>query len=442
MPKQNKIKKSLRFSFLDGIFASGMVGMTTDYITPYALALKATASQIGILTAASNLASSLVQLKSADTTERLKSRKKMINIFILLHALMGLPIILIPYLFKAHAVLALIIFITLFTSFNAMASPAWASLMSDHIPYRMRGKYFGWRNKALGMITVACALIAGLILQYFKNNILRGFLIIFSIAFFCRLISWCFLTRMYEPPFRVSKESYFSFLDFIKRIRESNFAKFVIFVASLNFCVNLAAPFFSVFMLRDLKFTYLTYTIVVTSVTIAQIFTIDRWGKHADKVGNVKVLKFTALFIASLPLWWLINQNPIYLIFVQILSGFAWSGFTLCAVNFIYDAVTPEKRTRCIAYFNVFSGVAICLGALLGGYLVNFLPSLFGYKILSLFLISSTFRFLVIFLLSGKIREVRKAEKISSRDLFYSVLGIKPILGVAQESRQLLRKED
>lgn len=442
MKRQGKIKRSLNFSFLDGIFASCMVGMTTDYITPYALALKATNSQIGALSAIPNLSSSLGQLKSADFTDRLKSRKKIINLFVLLHTLMGLPIILIPYLFKTQPVLFLIIFITLFTSFNAMASPAWSSLMADHVPVKVRGRYFGWRNKIFGIITILSAFLAGFILHLFKHNVLKGFLIIFSIAFICRFISWYFLTRMYEPQFKVSKEAQFSFFDFIKRIKESNFAKFAIFVASLNFCVNLAAPFFSVFMLRDLKFTYLTYTIVVTTVTIAQIFTIDRWGRHADKVGNVKVLKFTSLFIASLPFWWIINQYPLYLVIIQIIAGFAWSGFNLCATNFIYDAVTPEKRTRCIAYFNVSSGVALCLGALLGGYLVNILPNLFGYKILSLFLISSALRFFVVSLFSGKIKEVRKAEEITSKDLFYSVIGIKPISGITQESRQLIRKEE
>lgn len=433
MPKQEKIKKSLRFSFLDGVFASCMVGMTTDYVTPYALALKATASQIGILSALPNLASSLVQLKSADLAEKLKSRRRVINIFVLLQALMGLPIILIPYIFKEQPVAFLIIFITLFTMFNAFALPSWASLMSEYIPYKMRGKYFGWRNKALGVVTIISAFVAGIILHYFKNNILRGFLIIFSVAALSRFISWCFLTRMYEPKFRVEQGSYFSFIDFIKRIRESNFARFVIFVAGLNFCVNLAAPFFSVFMLRDLKFSYLTYTIAVTAVTISHIFTIDRWGRHADKVGNVKVLKFTCLFIASLPFWWIVNQHPLYIIFVQALAGFAWAGFNLCATNFIYDAVTPSKRVRCIAYFSLFTGLALCSGALLGGFLANNLPRVFGYRLLALFFISGILRFAAVFLLSGKIKEVRSTEKITSRDLFYSVIGIKPIFGIIRE---------
>jgi len=437
--RSGKIRKSLKFSFLDGIFACCMTGLTADYITPYALVLKATARQIGFLSAFPSLAASLVQLKAADLTERIKSRRKIINSFVFLHALMGIPIILVPYLFKYQPVLFLIIFVTLFNSFNAVALPAWSSLMSDHIPYKKRGQYFGWRNKVLQAVTVGAAFGAGLILHYFKNNILKGFFIILSLAFICRIISWLFLRRMYEPAFRFKKEAYFSFFDFIKRIKESNFAKFVIFAASLTFCVNVAAPFFSVFMLRDLKFNYVIYTILVTAVPLAQIFTIGRWGNHADLVGNVKVLKFTSFFIASLPFWWIVHQHPLYLVLIQIISGFAWAGFNLCATNFIYDAVTPEKRTRCIAYFNVCSGVAVCIGALLGGFLVNILPPLLGYKILSLFLISSSLRFLVVFLFSRKIKEVRPARAVSSRNLFYSVIGLKPISGITQESRRPLK---
>ncbi len=439
--RQGKIRRTLRFSFWDGFFASCMSGMVTDYITPYALALKATSGLIGILSAAPNFVSSLVQLKSADLADEFKSRKKIINLFVFLHALMGIPIILVPYLFKEQAVFYLIVFVTLFNSLNAFAGPAWASLMSEYIPIKRRGKYFGWRNKILGMVTIGSAFIAGFILHYFKNNILRGFLIIFSIAFCCRFASWYFLTRMYEPAFKTTKGSYFSFFDFIKRAKASNFAKFVIFTASLNFCVNLASPFFSVFMLRDLRFNYLTYTIVIVTVTVTQIFAFDRWGKHADKIGNVKVLRLTSFIIAALPFLWIVNQHPGYLMFAQVVSGFAWSGFNLCAVNFIFDAVTPEKRTRCIAYFNFLNGFALCLGALLGGYLLSILPALFGFRILSLFLISSILRFAVAVLFSGGIKEVRLTPKVKSKDLFYSVIGLRP-LAISEESREFYGSKD
>ena len=442
MPKQNRIRNSLKASFLDGVFASAMNGLTTDYITPYALFLKANALQIGFLSAFPNLSSAFVQLATQELTEKLKSRKKVINLFVFLHLLMFIPIIFIPYLCKWQTVLFLIIFITLCSSFNAIANPAWSSLLSEHIPFKSRGKYFGWRSKILSAVTVVFAFISGFILHNFRHDLLKGFLIIFSLAFLLRFISWYFLTQMQEIRLRIKKEAYFSFFDFIKRIRASNFVKFVIFVSALNFCVNMAAPFFSVFMLRDLKFNYIIYTILVTAVPVAHILTIDRWGRLADRIGNIRILKITSLFIASLPFLWIINQNPFYLIFVQVLSGFAWAGFGLCATNFIYDAVSPEKRTRCIAYFNVLVGSALCLGALLGGYLLNFLPPLFNYKILSLFLIASILRFLVAIFLSCKIKEVRPVENIKSKDLFFSVAGLKPIVRVNSDPRDLLRQEE
>jgi MFS family permease len=247
---------------------------------------------------------------------------------------------------------------------------------------------------------------------------------------------------MYEPEFKVSKEYYFSFFDFIKRLKESNFAKFVIFVACLNFSVNLASPFFAVLMLRDLKFNYITYTIIILSATIVSLLTIDRWGIHADRIGNIKIIRLTSLSIGFIPILWIICRNPFYLIFAQIFSGFFWSGFNLCASNFILDAVSKEKRTRCISYFNVINGTALCLGALMGGYLATHLPSLFGYRILSLFLISGILRLVTVLFFSAKIKEVRKVEEIKSRDLFYSMIGIKPIFGVSRESLPVLRRED
>jgi len=35
----DKVEKSLKFSFKDGLFASGMAGFTQDYLTPFLLVL-------------------------------------------------------------------------------------------------------------------------------------------------------------------------------------------------------------------------------------------------------------------------------------------------------------------------------------------------------------------------------------------------------------------
>lgn len=383
---RGQVKKSLKFSFLDGVFASGMTGFTQEYFTPFLLVLNATARQVGLLSALPNLFAALVQLKSSDLSEKLRSRKKIIIFFVLLQALMLLPMAVLAVRRSMYPGIFIAI-VVLFTSFGAIANPAWGSLMSDLIPSRKRGAYFGWRMRTLGFITAGMVFAAGCILNFMKrSNVFLGFAFIFFLAFLFRMVSWHYLKKMHEPHLEIKKEHYFSIVDFLLNVRKSNFAKFVLFVAVMNFSVNLASPFFSMFILRDLKFSYLLYTVITVTATLTIYLMIGRWGTQADRVGNLKVIKFTAPLIGIIPLFWIINRNPVFLIFAQIFSGFVWAGFNLCSTNFIYDAVTPQKRTRCISYFNVINGLALFCGAFLGGFLLKWLPPLFGYKILTLFL--------------------------------------------------------
>ncbi len=426
----DKSAKSLEYSILDGAFASVMTGFTQDYFIPFLLLLNATVRQVGMLSAFPNLFAALVQLKTPGFVERFKSRKKVINIFVFLQAFMLLPMALIAAIGKARPEM-FILLVVLFTSFGAIALPAWGSLMSDLVAGHKRGAYFGWRTRTVGFLTVGAAFTAGVILAVMKKvNVFYGFIILFMVAFLFRLISWYFLKKMHEPHLDIKKEHYFSLIDFIKQIRKSNFAKFVFFVSLMNFSVNMASPFFSVFMLRDLKFSYIQYTVVTVSATLTIFLMISRWGRHADKVGNLRIIRFTAPFIGLIPLLWIFNQTPIYLIMAQVFSGFMWAGFNISSTNFVYDAVTPEKRTRCIAYFNLINGTALCMGALIGGFMIKWLPPVFGYKMLALFIFSSFMRFMIGAIMPLKLKEVRPVENISNNSLFFSIIGVRPMLGM------------
>ena len=149
------------------------------------------------------------------------------------------------------------------------------------------------------------------------------------------------------------------------------------------------------------------------------------------------MLRVVAPLFGLIPLLWIVNQHPAYLICVEMLAGFLWAGFNLSSSNFIMDAVTPEKRTRCIAYFNVINGVALALGAFCGGHMITFLPELRGYKILTLFAISSVLRIVVGLIAPLKLKEVRPVEKISHQQLLFSMIGVKPIAGIERKTIQI-----
>jgi hypothetical protein len=107
------------------------------------------------------------------------------------------------------------------------------------VDVNVRGKYYGWRFKMLGITTVVTMFLSGLMLHQMKNvNPYYGFSLLFGSALFAKLISWAFLQKVDEPPLAFDyRNHYFSFFQFIRQIRTSNFAKFVVFI-------RISAPYY------------------------------------------------------------------------------------------------------------------------------------------------------------------------------------------------------
>ncbi len=433
-PKKVHVRESLRSSFKDGIFAAFMAGVTDFYATPAALFLGATVQQVGLITALPSLLSSLSQFFSVKVIYWVGGRLKLLVRLVFSQASFLLCIAMLPLLEISHRVELLLVFLILAAVCGGLAGPAWGSVMSDYVPAKKRGQYFGWRNRTVGTVTVGSVVASGLLLNFFRDlsyNV--GFLIIFFLAGAARYVSAYFISRMDEPPHKKDPAADFTFVMFVRRFRESNYLKFVVFTGCLTFATYLSAPFFAVFMLRDLQLSYVMYMALQVCASLAGLIALPLWGRHADLVGNVRVLRLSSFMAALIPVFWLFSQKPAYLMMVQILSGFAWSGVTLSAANFIYDAVTPQKRVRCIAYFNVINGGALFLGSFLGGFLASRLPPLFGYPLLALFALSCLCRLAVYAVLSRSFREVRATHEISIQELFFSVVGIRPLVGPARD---------
>ena len=432
--KTINVRRTLRSSVKDGIAAAIMAGVIDFYATPLALFLGASVQQVGLIIALPNLMSSLSQFHAVRVIYWVGGRLRLLVRLVFSQASLIFCVAILPWLAISNRAELLLILLILAAVCGGLAGPAWGSLMSDYIPASKRGRYFGWRNRIVGAVTIGSVIASGLLLDWsppFSDRM--GFCILFSAAALARYMSVYFINQMDEPPHRRDPASDFTFFMFIARFKESNFLKFVVFAACLNFASYLAAPFFAVFMLRDLQFSYMTYMALQVCSTLASFVALPLWGRHADLVGNVRVLRLSSFFAALIPLLWLFSHHPIYLMLVQMWAGFAWSGVTLCTGNFIYDAVTPQKRIRCIAYFNVINGVALFLGSSLGGFLGSRIPPLFGYRLLGLFALSCFCRLFVYLLLSRSFREVRPTHEVSIQELFFSVVGVRPLVGPPQD---------
>jgi MFS family permease len=443
-PKELLKDSSLDAAVKDGISHAIMIGSGESYLNAYAVLLQASSKQIGILAGLPPLVGAFFQLVGVWVMEKISSRRFLVVLSSVFQALTWIPIALVPYIYgiNQNTVFALITLVTIYNVLGTSVAPIWNSLIGDLVPVSKRGLYFGFRNQRMGIVTCLSLILAGEFLHlcelYWKP--VYGFTIIFLFAMLAKLRSAFWLTKYADPQYKISDEHRFSFLQFIRRAPYSNFAKFVLFISFINFSTYIAAPYFSVYMLKDLNMSYLSYTIIIAIGTLAQFFPMQYWGTLSDQFGNRKILTTCGVGASLAPLLWLVSSNFLYLFCVQIYAGFVWAGFNLAAANFIFDAVSPPKRARCIAYQSVVNSAFVLAGSLLGGYLIEVIPTNFplneglfteNSSYFRIFILSGLLRLLGVIFLLPLFKEVRSVDEISHRELIFRVTSLRPLSGIS-----------
>ena len=431
---EKETKKSLKFSIYDGASFALMDGMTASFLTPFAVALSASVNLIAALSYVPQLLGAFAQLISTKIAEMFRDRKKILVLGSFVHAILWIPLLLIPYLTPNQEYL-LVVYVAIQTVFVQIMLPVGNSLLGDIVPKYERGRFFGLRNKVIAIISFASALAAGLTLTYLSpKNPFIGFTILFSFAFIGRLLSGIFKLFMANPAPDFEHEEKFSIVDFVKRMDKTNYGHFVIYITLFKLATNMAAPFFAVYMLKDLNFTYLQFTIVTATELAASFIAMGVWGKLIDEKGTKFALYASGMMTPLIPFFWLLSRNFYYLVIIEIFSGAAWAGFNLSSSNFIFDAVKPENRIRCISYHKFFEGIALFIGGALGGFLVGHIPKwIFISSILVVFLISGILRLVVSLILLPTLKEARLIEMGIGHSFFKRYLTIRPSEGIVFE---------
>ncbi len=436
-------QRSLRYSVWDASFYASMAGFGEAYFIPLMVAIGASNFYIGVFTAIPYIFIALAQFASLLYVERFMVRKPVFLVGAASQAIFT-GFFLLGIIFHSEYVWLYIGLACGYYASIGFTGPAWNSLMGDLTTPATRGHYFGKRN-GLSQLTLFLAIFAaGLILQHFDliSKPMIGFAVIFAVAFLSRSSSVYTLTQHYEVPYQKVEGSYFSFSQFIRRSPRSNFARFVFFVALMSFAVQTAAPFFATYMLRDLHFSYIQYTVALGAMVVTQFLAMRRWGPFADSYGNRMVLRITGAVLPVIPILWLFSPNFIYIIIIQVISGLAWAGWTLSSSNFIFDAVSPPKRARCAAYLTFFNSMGVFVGAMTGAYLSRVAPEVIHTGAITvsflsplefLFLLSGLLRFIMVSIFMPTLREVREVQHANLKDMFMRLTSIRPLNGVRYE---------
>jgi MFS family permease len=375
-------ERGLRMLLFDGM-CSQVMGVLTGgaFLIAFALLLGAPNSVIGLLAAVGPVAQ-LLQLPGILLVNRLRWRKALVVGGAGLGRLLWIVIALLPWLAPPQARLPLlIVLLVLFFGLGSVAGCAFNSWMRDFVPEKIMGSYFARRLAIATALGVVLTLLAGFGVGWYERQAGGGtgaYTILFLAGTACGLAGVFFLTRIPEPRMTPPEPGQKLRALLAEPFRDRNFRQLLTFLGTWNFAVNLAGPFFVVFMLRRLG---LSMPWVIGLSVLSQIFNVAFfriWGRLADRFSNKSILAVTGpMFIVSILLWVFTTLPDPHvltiplLILIHSLAGVSTAGVMLCSGNIALKAAPKGKATAYLATNALVSGVAAAAAPLLAGFLAD-----------------------------------------------------------------------
>ena len=379
-----EVQSGLRAVIRDGLASQAMVTLTGGvFLVAFALKLGASNLVIGLLAAIPPLAQ-LIQIPSILLVERIRNRRAISTFASGLSRVFWLLIALTPLLFPAHVCLAILIgALILNAAFGAVSNSSWNSWMRDLVPQDRLGSFYSRRMSLATGLGIPIGLAAGLYIDYWKklfpNYEIYGYSVLFFLGFLVGMLGVYFITTIPVPvmPRVEGKPQFFKII--LQPFKDANFKSLIMFLGSWNFAVNLAAPFFTVYMLKRLQ---LNMTFIIALMILSQIMNVAFlriWGRFSDRFSNKSVLGVSGpLFIMCILAWTFTTMPEKYvltiplLIAIHIFMGISTAGVTLASGNISLKLAPKGQATAFLAANSVVNSLAAGIAPILGGKFADF----------------------------------------------------------------------
>jgi predicted MFS family arabinose efflux permease len=235
-----------------------------------------------------------------------------------------------------------------------------------------RGRFFGSRNFIMGIAGMLVILLVGELITQTAAPL--GYQIALGLAFIFGAISTYSFGHLQDPKGKLSIQVGGSLS---LRAVLSDMKAYPVFIAlSLvmalwNFSINIAGPFFTVYMVQNLGFTasMIGITSIVTSV--AGLLVQRRIGNLSDHWGSRKVQLVIMLLIPILPAAWVFITKFWQVVALNSFGGMLWGAFNLVSFNFLLSLTPETLRARYSAMYQILVTLALAGGAALGAWVVT-----------------------------------------------------------------------
>jgi MFS family permease len=389
-------QRGLKRVIIEGMASQTMEALTKGvFIVGFAIQLGASNFVVGLLGAIPFL-SNLFQILAVHMVEKYRNRRRIVAISCFIGRSFLLVVAVAPFVEdKRIAIFILTMSVAIRYSVGALAGCAWNSWMRDLVPKVILGKFYSRRLFFTTTISAFVGISAGIFLDWWSHMDVDHPVYAYSVLYFCGFIAGMVSStiilsiphpKMQDPEVQIYHKKFT--LRYLKEPLENpNFRKLMGFLMSWNFAINLAAPFFTVYMIRVLHYDMLFVVGLTLMGQLINAFTLNAWGKYSDKYSNKTVLGVCGTLFVTCILGWTLTSIPsnhdyvtVILICLHIVMGVAMSGVNLTTANIAMKLTPSKKATSFLALNTILSSFAAGTAPLFGGFLADY----FEDKILSM----------------------------------------------------------
>jgi MFS family permease len=396
--RQEKYPERLTFeetqAGLSRVIVEGMASQTMESLTKgvflvgLALQLGASNFVVGLLGAIPFL-SNLFQIPAILLVEKYRDRRKIVATCCFIGRSFLMVVAISSLLHNQNTALTIVIFsMAMRYCFGALANCAWNSWMRDLVPKVILGRFFSRRMSATTSISAIIGLGAGFFLDWWRtlhpDSGAQGYSILYVLGFTAAMISSVLILTIPHPRMRAPEVKVytgkFSIRHMIKEpFKNENFRKLIYFLMSWNFAINLASPFFTVYMLKTLKYDMIFVVALTLMSQLVNALSLKIWGSKTDKYSNKTVLGICGTLFVFCIFGWSFATYPEkrehtteLLVVLHILMGFALSGVSLSTANIAMKLTPSSQATSYLAINTVMTSLAAGVAPLFGGFFADY----------------------------------------------------------------------
>lgn len=347
-----------------------MVGLGETYLVAYALSLGISEVGASFLSTMPVIVGAFLQFALSYLTQKSKNPQRWLYFCCAGQALSLLVLAFVGIFTSATSeppsTILLGFIISIYWGLGFTAGPVW-NLLIVKIVKPESLKLFFYRRNALNQIAALVSLVlASLILGRINTEqsqavgLLSFMLILASIARFISMATffWHPFPKN-EPLFERTNKEKFSVW-----VKKKYIYTALIIVLSTNFAVHISAPFLSPYILKQLKFDLIDYSVLIGCGYLFRVISGYIFNGLVEKSGVRLLLIIGSISVIPIPFLWMQTDSFFWLVVIQLASGIAWGCHELGMTLVIIEKVPFNMRSRLLTWSNLVIAFGMICGVL------------------------------------------------------------------------------